>query len=212
MCFSATASFVASAVLTTSGAACLSKTKKKEDVLLASIPFIFGIQQFFEGLVWLYPANGWLTQVFAYIFLFFAFLWWPVYVPLTVWAHEQDASRKCILRYLIGFGILGALYLLFVLLTQLLVVQIMDYSIRYDIDTWFYVPGITLYVIVTIGSVLLSTTRFIQWFGILTLFSAWIAWGFYERTFTSVWCFFAAMLSLVLVWYFFSRGHKNHLS
>ena len=176
MCFSATASFTAAAVLGATGGVALTKVKRKQDYFFAAIPVLFAVQQFIEGLVWMTLGQGLVTESFAYGFLFFAFLLWPVYIPLAVWAHERNPVRKCLLRYLIFFGSMGSFYLLVILFTQTLGVELA-------------------------GNSLLSTSRFIQWFGVLTLFSASVAWFFHERAFTSVWCFFGAVLSILIVGY-----------
>lgn len=207
MCFSATASFAAAAVLGTTGGVALAKVKRKRDYFFAAIPVLFAVQQLIEGLVWITLGQGLVTESFAYGFLFFAFLLWPVYIPLAVWAHEPNPRRKCLLRYLIFFGSMGSFYLLVMLFTQTLGVELAGNSLCYKLDASFQVPGIILYVCVTIGALLLSTSRLIQWFGALTLLSASVAWFFYEQAFTSVWCFFAAVLSLSIVGYIL-RGSK----
>ena len=96
---------------------------------------------------------------------------------------------------------MGSFYLLVILFTQTLGIELAGNSLCYKLDASFQVPGIILYVCVTVGALLLSTDRFIQWFGALSLLSASVAWFFYERAFTSVWCFFAAVLSLLIVGY-----------
>lgn len=201
MCFSATASFATSALLGSTGVVALSQVKDKRDYMIATVPVLFAVQQFIEGMVWLNLGQGLLTESLAYGFLFFAFLLWPVYIPLAVWTHERDPGRKCKLRYLVIFGSVGAFSLLVLLFTQTLDVNIAGRSIDYSIDVPYEIPGITLYVSVTIGALLMSSSRFIRWFGALTLLSATIAWLFYEQAFTSVWCFFAALLSLSIVGY-----------
>ena len=203
MCFSATASFAASAVLGTTGIAALSTVKDRRDYFLAAVPVLFAVQQFIEGMVWMTLGQGLLTESLAYGFLFFAFLLWPVYIPLAVWAHERNPSRKCMLRYLIFFGSIGSFYLLVVLFSQSLGVELAGNSLCYKIGAPFEVPGIILYVSVTVGALLISSSRFVQWFGALTLLSAAFAWFAYEKAFTSVWCFFAAALSLLIVGYLF---------
>ena len=201
MCFSATASFTAAAVLGATGGVALTKVERKQDYFFAAIPALFAVQQFIEGLVWMTLGQGLVTESFAYGFLFFAFLLWPVYIPLAVWAHERNPVRKCLLRYLIFFGSMGSFYLLVILFTQTLGVELAGNSLCYKLDASFQVPGVILYVCVTVGALLLSTSRFIQWFGVLTLFSASVAWFFHERAFTSVWWFFGAVLSILIVGY-----------
>ena len=53
MCFSASASFVASAALLTGGVATLKQTTNNGQIPFASIPLLFGAQQLMEGFLWL---------------------------------------------------------------------------------------------------------------------------------------------------------------
>lgn len=75
MCFSATASFGAGVVLTVIGVASIKKTHHPTQLLFASIPFIFGVQQIAEGILWLtLPNPDYVStqKIFTHIFLFFA--------------------------------------------------------------------------------------------------------------------------------------------
>lgn len=211
MCFSATASFAASVVLSGTGTLALHQAETKEDRFLASIPFLFAIQQFFEGLVWLFPTHGALTSVLAYAFLFFAFLLWPVYVPHVAYIHEPPGIRKDLLQGLRWIGALGSAALFLILLTNPLHVVVVQQSLCYKVDVLlpYIAEGIVLYVIVTVGSLLLSTNRFLRLFGMGALATACMAWQFYHYAFTSVWCFFAALMSVVLVLSFYLRKKKT---
>ena len=55
MCFSATASFTTALVLIPVGVYCVNKATslQKSYWLFALMPLMFGVQQFFEGVVWL---------------------------------------------------------------------------------------------------------------------------------------------------------------
>lgn len=56
MCFSATASFAASALLTGVGVMALRAVRRPEERLFALVPLLFATQQLTEGLVWMsYP-------------------------------------------------------------------------------------------------------------------------------------------------------------
>lgn len=62
MCFSASASF---------GVASIKKTHHPSQLLFASIPFIFGVQQIAEGLLWLTLSNPDylnIQRIFTHIF------------------------------------------------------------------------------------------------------------------------------------------------
>jgi hypothetical protein len=88
MCFSAPASLIASGGLVVIGGASLAIAKKEEKIL-AAIPFLFGIQQAFEGIQWLHLNVGPPSLFAGYGFLFFAFLVWPVYVPAMVFVLDK---------------------------------------------------------------------------------------------------------------------------
>lgn len=53
MCFSATASFTSSAVIGVIGVATLARSTHRREWLFASIPLLFALHQFAEGMVWL---------------------------------------------------------------------------------------------------------------------------------------------------------------
>lgn len=53
MCFSAGASFGASAILVVIGVASLRKVQTRAHLPFAAIPLLFGIKQAFEGVLWL---------------------------------------------------------------------------------------------------------------------------------------------------------------
>ena len=93
MCFSAPASFVASAVLVTTGSYCVKKAAERDRDYLAfaAVPILFGVQQFFEGFVWIGLNAGipWMVKLASYAFLFFAFGFWPFYAPLSVFLAEK---------------------------------------------------------------------------------------------------------------------------
>ena len=87
MCFSATASFTAGVVLTVIGIASIKKANYKSQLLFASIPFMFGVQQFAEGILWLtIPKSDYfvLQKMATYIYLFFAHILWPLWVPIAI--------------------------------------------------------------------------------------------------------------------------------
>ncbi len=73
MCFSATASFTASFSLSVLGVATPTQTTSKKQLLLATFPLLFAIQQFFEGVVWLNLDNQSSRVYYIGIYVFFGF-------------------------------------------------------------------------------------------------------------------------------------------
>ena len=87
MCFSATASFVASGVLATIGVATLRHVREPRALLFASVPLLFTVHQFSEGLVWL-ALHGELGTVAldhaVLLFTVYALGIMPVLMPTAV--------------------------------------------------------------------------------------------------------------------------------
>ena len=63
-----------------------------------------------------------------------------------------------------------------------------------------------MYVIATCGAMLLSTHRVVRAYGVLNVIGVIIAHLVKAYAFASVWCFYAATLSVVLYWQFSRRN------
>lgn len=205
MCFSASASFAASAGLAIIGVATIKRSKKNSDLLLAAIPFIFAIQQFIEGWLWLSIGKSeQLVALFTYLVLFFALFWWPAYIPAVCYFLETDKQRKNILQVLFIIGILVGLYLYGNFIWKFSPAVIVNKCIFYANPLFAPLNKIlfSFYALVTVGALVISGKKIVNLFGvlagILAVFSLW----FYLKNFISVWCFFAALVSAVLYFYF----------
>lgn len=204
MCFSATASFAASATLTALGIYAVSKAKHKATYLLAATPLIFALQQASEGVVWLGLTNtAWqpfLTPA-TYFFLFFALAWWPFWAPLSLALLEPHILKKKILINLLTFGTFFALYMLFCLFKYGAVASIQECHIYYAIT----IPGEihsllgALYLIPAVIPFFVSSIWGMSILGGSIMASYLLSYFFYRFCFLSVWCFFAAVLSMLII-------------
>ena len=200
MCFSATASFTAGAVLTVAGAACVRQVRRREDTAFAAIPLLFAAQQVTEGFVWLSfegasPAlTAWLTQIYSV----FSHLLWPIYVPLAVWLMEPAGRRRTLLAVLIGLGLAVALLLLAGMVSDPIVARPVGGHIDYESPHFYVAVVMLLYVTATTFSMVLTSHPMVRLFGALALAAAALSYWAYARWFISVWCFFAAALSVVV--------------
>ena len=206
MCFSATASFVAGTALSAVGVVTITKAKTKRELPLASIPLLFGVQQTIEGIIWVSFGSPILSTVMTYAYLMFAYVFWPIFVPITVLLIETNLTRKNILRVLSFIGCIIGIYLLYFVFSDPGKAHIVNQSIAYDYRHLYELLPLTLYVLVTCGSGFVSSHRIINVFavGVLTFF--FIAYWFMSITFISVWCFFAAILSFIIFIYFYRRN------
>lgn len=202
MCFSATASFTASAALGLVGTAALVKTKNKKAWPLMAIPLLFAIQQFIEGLLWLsIHTQPNITFVLTHIFLFFALLFWPVYIPLAVLALETNKTRR-ILIFIFSIGGIAVGTISYInFLQNPEVAEIINRCIFYPNPAPRLTLLSSLYILATIGSGAISSKPLIKLLSVLVLIFSLITWYFYAVNFISVWCFFAAIISGVLYFY-----------
>lgn len=204
MCFSAAASLTAGAGLLMIGTIAINQSKTTAQRVLASIPVIFSVQQFSEGLLWLSLSGGISTQwqhLSMYVFLVFAQVIWPSFVPLTILLFEKKIWRKKILRILLTIGILTSLYLSWCLIFYDVSAMIEGHHIKYELDfplsnQWF--NGIT-YLVAAVMAPFISSLRPLRLLGILLLASYLVSRIFYQDYLISVWCYFAAVLSISIL-------------
>jgi hypothetical protein len=148
MCFSTTASFVSGSVLTAIGVASIARVKHRNQILLACIPFVFAIQQFSEGFVWLSlldnPHHSY-QKVATTFFLFFAIVIWPAWVPCSFFLIETQRNRKIILGVISIIGLLFSVLSIYYLFNYDSVASIIPYHIHYELNIPYNIKAIILY-------------------------------------------------------------------
>ncbi len=211
MCFSATASFSAGALLLGTSALTLKSAKDRREWPFAAIPLLFAIQQLIEGVIWLtFPVDApLLNSVMTHVYSFFSHVLWPVYVPVAVVLMEPNGWRRRTLIAFVAAGVAVGAYLLYILLAFPVVSRPTGQHIEYDSPHFFAAVTMTLYLLSTALSPLLSTHRMVVVFGVLALASFGAAYAFYATWFISVWCFFAALLSVVVYLHFRERERER---
>lgn len=207
MCFSATASFTAGAALLAVGAITTSRARRSAELPFALIPILFGVQQLIEGALWLtFPdkaplANSVLTLAYS----FFSHVLWPIYVPVAVLLLEPVAWRRKVLAGIAAAGGALGLYLLYFLVTEPIASEVVGRHISYQSPHFYVAAVVTLYVLATCVSSFVSSCGTIRWFGVATFVALLAAYAFYAFWFISVWCFFAAVLSVIVLVHFRRR-------
>lgn len=206
MCFGAGASFASASVLTGVGIASVAKVRSPGERLFAVIPLIFAVQQFLEGMLWVFLNRGYdgiLKTALTYAFLFVAYVFWPVYAPLSIRALEPREAKHRAMAWFVLAGIATAAYLSFFLLSTPVRATVVQCSIFYDPITPGPRASTIIYAIVIFAPFLFCSYRPVAVLGIINLIFCAVAYYFYSAAFVSVWCFFAAALSVMI--YFFLR-------
>ncbi len=205
MCFSATANFVGSGVLGAVGVVTLTKVKHRRELLFASLPVLFAIHQFIEGFVWL-GLDGILSPEVAHdmgaAFMLYAQGLLPFLLPLSVLLFEPNATNR---RRMLPFLILGGattLYILWALTAFQLQLFVKGNSIVYINQATNNTAVALLYVIATCGSLFFSKIKMMVIFGVGNLAILLVVMGVKRYAFTSLWCAYAAIASVIILAYF----------
>jgi hypothetical protein len=204
MCFSATASFGVSVLLAAIGTVTVTKAKTTSHKFFAVIPLIFCVQQFIEGLLWLSLTKEYyavLKQTTTYLFLLFALVVWPVWTSLSIMLLEKNNDRKRILQILLSFAfILSALDAYFLLFYQTNA-RLDGHHILYSIDSphYFRISTNVLYFFTAVFPPFLSSVKKLWWIGVALIASYLIAKIFYGDYVISVWCYFATIISVIVL-------------
>ena len=205
MCFSATANFVGSGVLGAVGVATLLHVKHRRELLFAALPTLFAIHQLIEGFVWL-GLDGYMPSQVTHdagaAFMLYAQGLLPALVPLSVLLFEPTAKRR---RGMLPFVVLGvglSLYMLWALAAFPTQVFVRSNSIVYINQATNYLWVAVLYVIATCGSLFFSENRDMVLFGVANLVILLITMAVKRYAFTSVWCAYAAVASVIILAYF----------
>lgn len=204
MCFSAEASFTAGAVLLAVGAATVRRARVRSELPYAWIPALFGIQQLLEGALWLtFPDRApLLNTTLTHAYSFFSHVLWPVYVPLAALALETVPWRRRVLTAIALAGSAVGLYLLTTLFTLPIVATVKGQHIAYQSPHFYALATMSLYLLGTCVSLMFSSHARVVAFGAAAFASALAAYAFYAIWFISIWCFLAAVLSVIVLLYF----------
>jgi hypothetical protein len=200
MCFSATASFASGSILALAGIATLHQTRSSEQWPLAAVPCLFALQQFSEGLTWL-GVGGSLGVQHASVFLFliFAQIVWPIWIPLALYMVAPP-ERKWPLGILLAVGSGVSLTMAGCMLLYGADAEIVGHHVAYTLP---YPPLVLefcglLYGLVTIAPPFMTGLRDMWWLGVGIALSYLVSAYFYQYYVVSVWCYFSALLSVLI--------------
>ncbi|TNF09555.1 MAG: hypothetical protein EP323_00085, partial [Gammaproteobacteria bacterium] len=209
MCYSIAVSFTSAVILTGGGIACLRKAEGFNHLtgVFPALPLLFGVQQVFEGIVWwsLGANDPELLRTSALGFLLFSHVIWPIVIPFSCYLAEPLHRHKglFLLMTLLGavFGL--STYVPLWLHSDWLVVFERHHSIVYQMTLLYdaVLPRsvVTLaYVAIVLLPLLMSVRHSYRVLGLLMLLAAMLTAAMFKLAFISVWCFFAALISLYI--------------
>lgn len=199
MCFSAQADLVGGVVLGAIGVDTLRHVGQRREYLpLAALPLMFAAHQLAEAFVW-WGLQGHLgdtvADVATWLYLLFAFVLLPVYVPVAVLVAESSGQRRKLIRWSVVVGGIVSALLLAAMVRGPVTASLDDWHIRYGTGIDAAVPIVGAYIVATCGSLLLSTNRILVRFGLVNLAAVVVLAIFVVEGFASLWCAWAALAS-----------------
>lgn len=213
MCFSATASFGASALLAgTTFAASKYVTDKQQRPMLA-VPAIFAVQQFIEGFVWLSLTNEQFASIKTSVvtaYMVFAEMVWPLWIPFVFIMLEKRHSRLRLLWTLQGIGVLILIPSVYYMMHYPMEATASNYHISYAPQfpsDWLLLRSVA-YALAAVVPFFITTYPRAWVMGLPNALSFFVAAYFFPGFIISVWCYFAALIS-ASVWYVLRNNFNN---
>jgi len=208
MCYSPTASFVSAAIIGTIGIATIRHVRQPKALLFGAVPLLFSLHQFTEGLVWL-GLQGRIGPIgrdhVAFLFTLYAQGILPFLMPLAVALMEPQGWRRKVIFGLSAIGAVAAAWDAYGLIFLPLQCFVDHNAIAYRNEMTGSLFISLLYILATCGALLLSSYKPVRLYGALNIVALSIVQLVRAYAFASVWCFYAALMSVILYWQF-SRG------
>jgi hypothetical protein len=203
---------VGSAGLAALGVVTLTKVKHRREVLFAALPTLFAVHQFIEGFVWL-GLDGVLSPAVTHdmgaAYMLYAQGLLPFLMPLSVLLFEPDGKGRKRMLPFVTLGGATALYMLWALTAYPLQVSVRQNSIVYINDGTNHTAVAVLYVIATCGSLFFSKIKDMVLFGAANLVILLVVMAVKRYAFTSLWCAYAALASLIILAYFWKSSAQR---
>lgn len=201
MCFSPEADLVGGLLISGVGVDVLTHVRGPSRYrALAALPLLLGAHQLVESLVW-WGADGSvphaLGRLALWLYLLFAFVVLPTYVPWAVWRIEPHGPRRRLMAVLTGAGLVASAALLAAMLEGPVAVEAHEHHLAYSTGLRAGGLVVALYLLVTCGAFLLSGERVIAGFGAVNTAAVVVISVLVLDGFASVWCAWAAVTAAV---------------
>lgn len=203
MCLAPEVDLVAGAAITVFAVDAIRHSREGRTLPLALLPAVFAVHTFASAFVWwgargVVPAS--VGDAAADFFMFIAFVFLPIYLPLSVLALEPHGWRRDALFALTGAGAVSGIDYLAGLIDGRAGYVTCDFYIDYTIDGVSAISG-ALYLLATCGALLLSGQRPLFIWGIVNAAGVAVLSIAAARGLPSLWCFLAACTSFFVAWY-----------
>jgi hypothetical protein len=205
MCFSPQADFAAGAVVVGVGVQTLRRVGVRCELIVGALPLLLGIHQLVEGFVWLGlrgEVSPRLGDTAKETYIVFAHAILPALVPLGFTLLEPDRRRARWMWLLVGLGLFLGAYLFWQVTAYPVGARLQARCIDYTTHTPNDLLIGVLYVIATCGPALISSRRYLRWFGAVSVAGVVAAALVREDELTSLWCVYVALVSVLILEHF----------
>jgi hypothetical protein len=214
VCFSAQADLVGGVVVGVIGVDVVRHVDRRRDYLaLAALPLLFAAHQLDEAFVWwglqghIGPGLGRLAM---WIYLLFAFVVLPVYVPTAIRALEPPGRRRSVITPFVGLGAAVSIVLLEAMVRGPVTVTLGHDHLSYGVGRHSGLVIVSAYVVATCGPLIFSGYRDIVIFGAVNLVAVAVLARLELDGFASLWCGWAAITSGALALHLrFGGQHRS---
>jgi hypothetical protein len=212
VCFSPQADVAAAIVIGGAGVDALRHVDHRARWPLALLPILLAGHTLDEAFVWwgLRGAVGDTVQTVATaIYLGFAFVVLPVYVPLAVLVSERVPARRRIEIVTLIAGVVCSVGLAAALIAGPVTVRPDHHHVVYSVDLWAGSAIVVLYLLSTCGALVVSGRPFLRWFGAANLGAVLLLAWIETDAVTSLWCAWAATTSIAVAVYLRRAGDRD---
>jgi hypothetical protein len=200
MCFSPEADLVGGIVLGVIGSDAARHVRRRGDhMAIAALPLLLALHQLDEALVW-WGLQGHVSavagHVATWIYLLFAFVVLPVYVPSAVLALEPPGRRRSLMALFVALGGVVSVMLLTAMLRGPVTAQLGDHHLAYGTGLSADRVVVSAYVVATCGAVVFSGYRHLAVFGAVNVVAVAVLAHLAIDGFASLWCGWAAVTAV----------------
>lgn len=201
MCFSAEASFVAAAAVGSVGVVGLRSVRAPRELVVGTLPLAFAAHQLIEGVTWRQIDSGAVACQGPSVTAWAIFAWAlvPVWIALGVALCEPDPHRRRVMGWITAAGLVTAPIWLWQALSPDVYARVTGSHLEYPLpqpDVGWLIP---VYLLVALVPPLLSTQPWLSRLGLAGVASAVLMVGVSTYAWPSLWCFAAALLSVLVV-------------
>jgi hypothetical protein len=201
MCFSPEVDLVGGAAIAAIGIDTLHHVDHRSERPLAILPIVFGLHQMTEAFVWWgldERVAVWVGDTATWLYLSVAFGLLPWFVPWVIRRLEADPQRRRYASALVVTGVLVSVYLMVPVVAGPIRVVDGGYYLAYSVSIGFGGWVTTAYVAATCGSLLVSSDRYLVWYGMANLVAVAILSVLMVSGVISLWCVWAAVTSIAI--------------